>query len=92
MSMRTKYKLGQRVLFTDEDGIEQLATITGITTSIFSDGTKTVYNFNNVFFNEGQIVGLVSVYKPRSRAKKKIEELKNMNRPAALPVSSNGVA
>lgn len=72
MTVRTKYKLGERVLFTNDEGFETLATVTSISTEYTTNGVTTIYRSNHVQFSENQIIGKVTVTKPgKPRGRKK---------------------
>lgn len=81
MSMRTKYKLGDRVIFTDEQGFENYGVIQGIAITHDLNGMLVTYRYNKMCFSDDQVVGRVVIQKPRkSRGQKKVDELKKMAR------------
>lgn len=68
--MKPKYKLGERVLFTDMDGLENLATITRVVIEETSNGMSIAYESNDMGFSDSDILGRVTIQTPRVRKKK----------------------
>jgi hypothetical protein len=65
--MKNRYKLGDRILFLTEDGIEHLATVTSVSTCLDSTGTLVIYQSNKIRFEESQVLGRVMIQKPRAK-------------------------
>lgn len=88
--MKTKYKIGDRILHITADGTQLLANVTAIHIEITPDSCTVSYRDNDSVIEESKILGQIVIKKTHTRNRRK--KLRPHTSDAASQTVMNGIA